>query len=134
VVEALFNEESNDAVGVEDEVCSFGVLISDHSNRESARQSQKQPHVTPCNPRQKSNELGRLRQCVHILKWDLRGNCSCRLLLLWTVIRTHTLLGRLRAILGSHHMGRTWFIFDEETLIEALCSSDAHDLTAQVAG
>jgi hypothetical protein len=46
VVETLFNEKSNDAVRVEDEICSFGILVSDHSTRESARQSQKQLHIT----------------------------------------------------------------------------------------
>jgi hypothetical protein len=91
VVQPLFNQQSNDTIRVEYEVCSFCVPVSDHA--EASSQLVSHPEEVKRSgtryAREQRYELRRLREDMHIVMRDLSRDCCSRLLCCWAVIRSY---------------------------------------------
>ena len=69
MVEAFFDQKTNDSIGVEDEIRSLGILVSNHAgSNESATLVSIAPDLEY--PRQKSNQLGSLGQDMDVFLID----------------------------------------------------------------
>lgn len=94
VVEALLDQEADDAVGVEYEVRALSVLISDDPAPEWRYSSEyvlpfrlPVPRATAGNLRQEGNQLRGLEEDVHVVKRHVLGYRRSRLLAVRAVVR-----------------------------------------------
>lgn len=102
VVETLLDKETNNSVGVEDEVAAVGALVTDDAVKCNQRRSVSglaeeegsREGIRRGNAPQESDELGSLRENGDVGKVDSGRDSGGGLLLLGAVVGAHALGGR----------------------------------------